>query len=274
MLKINKKMLFIMLMVLAVIALSACGSSSEQPAEQNTQINQESEAKEPVDSLLVYSGAGLRKPMDEIGQAFEEKFNVRIEYSYAGSAQNLSQIELTGKGDAWTPGDVYYGESADEKGLLENMQDVAYHVPVIAVPKGNPAGIEKLEDLGKEGVKVVFGDPKAAAIGKVGTKILEENGLQEAVAANTAAHAATVNELVVYMSMKQADATIIWEDNVVGVEDVEIIKIPKEQNKIKTIPVCVLKTSEKLELAQQFADFVAGPEGKAIYEKHGFQAVE
>jgi len=59
-----------------------------------------------------------------------------------------------------------------------------------------------------------------------------------------------------------------------GVEDVEIVEIPAEINQIKTIPVLVLKSSENPELAQKFADFVAGPEGKAIYAKHGFKPVE
>lgn len=266
----NKKLLIVFLLIFALSTMIGC-SNSDTPSQETSS---QPAVSEPTESLLVYSGAGLRKPMDEIGQVFEEKYNVRIEYSYAGSAQNLSQIELTGQGDAWTPGDVYYGQAAQEKDLIVSMVDFAYHIPVIGVPKGNPANIQSLEDMAAPGVKIVLGDPEAAAIGKTGKKILSEKGLYEAVSANTVATTATVNELLVYLSMKQADCTIIWEDNIQGVEDVEIIQIPEEFNQIKTLPVCVLKTSEKTELAQQFADFVSGPEGKAIYKKHGFKVIE
>jgi len=225
-------------------------------------------------SLLVYSGAGLRKPMDEIAEVFEEKYGIKIQYTYAGSAHNLSQLQLVNEGDIYVPGAMYYYESADEKGLVEMMVDVAYHIPVIAVPAGNPANIQSLEDLTNENVDVILGDEKAAAIGRLSQKLIAKNGLAEPINKNVIAKAATVNELVVYMAMNQADATISWEDNVYGVEDVEIIYIPEEQNLIKTIPVCVLSFSEKKEMAKKFADFVASDEGKNIYKKHGFKPVK
>ena len=37
------------------------------------------------DTLLVYSGAGMRKPMDEIGSVFQKKFGTQVKYNYAGS---------------------------------------------------------------------------------------------------------------------------------------------------------------------------------------------
>ena len=222
-------------------------------------------------SLLVYSGAGLRKPMDEIGKVFEEKFGVKIDYTYAGSAQNLSQLQLVGEGDVYIPGDLYYYEQAKEKGLTIYEKDIAYHIPVIAVPKGNPAGIKSLDDLCRNDVEIVLGDEKAAAIGKVSQKILTNNNIAEEVNKNVVAKTATVNELVVYIAMKQADGAIIWEDNVNGVEDIEIVRIPNEKNEIKTIPVCVLSFTDKKELAIQFADFVASETGKGIFEKHGFK---
>ena len=49
------------------------------------------------DMLLVYSGAGLRKPMDKIGAAFEKKYGVSVKYNYASSNTLLSQIGLTKK---------------------------------------------------------------------------------------------------------------------------------------------------------------------------------
>ena len=223
-------------------------------------------------SLLVYCGAGMRKPMDEIGSLFEEEHGVSVNYNYAGSNTLLAQMELTQKGDVYMPGATYYFDLAREKGLTDYEQLIAYHVPVIAVPKGNPAGITSLADLAKPGVTVILGDPKAAAIGKLGNAILEKNGLYDAVEKNVIARGATVNELIVYTSMKQADASIIWADLVVNSEKMEIVEVPYEQNIIKIVPIGTLTSSEQKDTARKFVGFVASPVGKAIFEKYGFTA--
>jgi len=261
MVKYKKICILILFAVLVVGSIAGCSESQAIKTDE-------------VESLLVYSGAGLRKPMDEIGKMFEEKYGVEIQYSYAGSAQNLSQIELSGEGDVYVPGALYYYNAAKEKDLAISEKSVAYHIPVIAVPKGNPANIQTLEDLTKPEVKVILGDPKSAAIGKISKKILEKNEVYEDVEKNTIALTATVNELVVYLTMGQCDAAIIWEDNVKGIEEVEIIQIPEENNTIKTIPVCTLKSSKNIEMAQKFVDFVVSNEGKEIFEKHGFESIK
>jgi len=263
----------------SAIALG-CIEKAQDPATTTDETSGElthPETEEPQ-SLLVYCGAGMRKPMDEIGSLFFEEYGIPMEYgipinyNYAGSNTLLSQMELTQKGDVYMPGATYYFDIAKEKGITDYEQRVAYHVPVIAVPEGNPAGITSLADLAEPGVKVILGDSKAAAIGKLGNKILEENGIYDAVDNNTIARGATVNELVVYTSMKQADASIIWEDLVVNSEKMEIVEIPREQNIVKIIPIGTLAFSEHRDTARKFVDFVASPEGKAIFEKHGFTA--
>jgi len=256
----------------SAITLGCIGEAQDAATTDGTSGELTHPATEEPHSLLVYCGAGMRKPMDEIGSLFEEEYGISINYNYAGSNTLLSQMELIRKGDVYIPGATYYFDIAKEKGTTDYEQRVAYHVPVIAVPKGNPAGITSLADLAKPGVTVILGDPKAAAIGKMGDKILEKNGIYDTVANNTIARGATVNELVVYTSMNQADASIIWEDLVVNSEKMEIVEIPREQNIIKIIPIGTLTFSEKKDAATKFVDFVGSPEGKAIFEKHGFTA--
>jgi molybdate transport system substrate-binding protein len=222
------------------------------------------------DMLLVYSGAGMRKPMDEIGAVFQQRYGTEVKYNYAGSNALLSQMELTQEGDAYMPGATMYIEIATKKGLVNYQQLVSYHIPIITVPKGNPADITCLEDLTKPGVKLIFGDPKVAACGKVAKKILEKNGIYDAAWANVVATVPTMNEVMLQIAMGQADASINWWDTVKAVEDIDVVEIPKEQNDIKIIPIGVTTFSKNPEAAKQFVDFCASEEGKAIFEKHGF----
>lgn len=285
-----KVLLSLLIIALLVLALGGCSTegNSETPLEEESQEDleengdgesspeeaEEESSSKSVETLTVFSGAGLRKPMDEIGQGFEEKYGIRIEYSYAGSAQNLSQIELLKEGDLYIPGATYYIEQAVEKGFVSESKEVVYHIPVIGVPKGNPANIKGLDDLTSEGVKVVLGDERSAAIGKVAQKILKQKGILEEVEKNVVSKDATVNEVMVHVAMEQADACIIWEDNVANVDEVEIIQIDEEFNDIKIIPIGMLTFTEKEKEAKMYLDFVASKEGKEIFAKHGFRTIE
>ncbi|MCD4845769.1 MAG: molybdate ABC transporter substrate-binding protein [Methanosarcinales archaeon] len=264
----------ILIMVILLCSTITLGCIREEPEQTvpNNETDSEliSSTTENAQSLLVYCGAGMRKPMDEIGLLFEEENGISINYNYAGSNTLLSQIELTQKGDVYMPGATYYFEVAREKGFTDYEQLIAYHVPVIAVPKGNPANITSLDDLAKSGVKVILGDSRAVAIGKLGDTLLKDNGIYDDVEKNVIARGATVNELIVYISMDQGDASIIWEDLVVNSEKIETVAINTEQNIIKIIPIGTLSFSNKNDAAKKFVDFVASAEGKTVFEKHGF----
>jgi molybdate transport system substrate-binding protein len=222
-------------------------------------------------TLLVYCGAGIRKPMDEIGLLFEQKYGVKVDYNYAGSGHLLSQMELIRQGDAYMPGATYDFDIAKDKGFIDYEKPVAYHIPVIAVPKGNPANITCLEDLTKPGIRVALGDPKACAIGKLTEEILGKNGIYDAVEKNIITRTATVNELIVSISIGQADAAMTWEETMLfAPEKADIIQIPKEENIIEIIPIGTLTFSKNEDMARKFVDFVTSEEGKAIFNKYGF----
>ncbi len=223
------------------------------------------------DSLLVYCGAGMREPMVEIADLFLEEEGVEIKYSFGGSAQLLTQIELYKTGDLYMPGARSDIDSAIEKGYVDKTAEVVYHVPCIVTPRGNPAGIEALEDLAEPGVRVALGDPAGPAIGRSSKSMLERLGIWEEVVDNRVVSTGTVNELLVYISMGQADAAIVWED-LVDPETMETVEIPLEMNGVKVVSIGTLIFSEDEERAEEFMNFVASEEGKAVFSDHGFAA--
>ena len=269
----EKKVIIITMIVL--FSAIAPGCISDEPEQVTTTSKTASGLTQPAaekpQSLMVYCGVGMRKPMDEIGSLFKEKYGISIDYNYAGSGHLLNQVELAQMGDIYQPGAMYYLDIAREKSFIDYEKLVACHVPVIAVPKGNPANITCLADLTKPGVRVAMGDPKACAIGKVGNNILEKNGIKDAVEVNTIARGTTVNALIVYVSTGDVDAAITWRESVLFAPDnTDFVEIPENENIIKTIPIGVLTFSENKEYARNFVDFVTSDEGKAIYGKYGF----
>lgn len=230
--------------------------------------------KEAVE-LTVFSGAGLKKPMEDIKSEFEKANpNVKINYIFAGAGQLLSQMELGNEGDVFVTGSMDSYNSANEKGLVEPAIEIAHHTPVIAVPKGNPKNIKSLEDLTQPGLRIMVGDEKANAIGMTTQLIIEKNNLP-GINDNVVAKAATINEIVAqFGESDEVDAAIVTKDSIFHNENLEIIEIPEDQNIDQMIPVCVMKNSDHKDTAQQFVDYVASPEGIAAFEKYGFDAAK
>jgi molybdate transport system substrate-binding protein len=184
-------------------------------------------------------------------------------------------IAIRKAGDVFIPGAAKYVKDAVKQGLVqaEGQRSVCYHVPVILVPAGNPANIKSLQDLARPDVRVALADAKAAAIGKVANALLKKNGLQEQVAKNVAVRPSTTNQLLIYAATGQVDACIAWEDQATWGQakgKVAIVHIPSSQNTLKTIPAAMVTYSKQTETAQDFINYIASPEGKALWQKWGF----
>ncbi len=217
----------------------------------------------------------MNRPMSEAGRLFEAKYKVPVRFNFGGSNTLLSQLQLVRSGDVYVPAAYYYLEMAQSKGLVDSSTRLWLHVPVIAVPKGNPGKIANLSDMTREGLRIGLADPKAAAVGKASVEILNKNDLLEAVTKRVVVRTATVNELMVFISLGQVDAGIVWEDNALyAKEKVDIISIPDQENILKTIAACVLTFSQKKTQATLFLQFLHSPEVKQVFRDHGFWPLE
>ena len=223
--------------------------------------------KEP--SLSVYSGKGLKKPMEEIKSAFQQKYEVEVNIIYAGSGTLLKTIEDTRKGDIFVPGATHAIKKAAD--FVDNHQYVASHVPIIAVHKNNPKKIQSFDDLAKPGVRLTIGNANMCAIGRTADEIMAKCEQKEGLTNNVVIRSATVNELLNLLIKKEVDAAIIWKEMLrwPGSKNLKGIEIASDLNQIEEIRVAVLTMTEDKKTAQLFADFVTS-EGKAIFNKRGF----
>ncbi len=260
--------------IIIVLALSLAGSGCAEKGA-STPVSENPEKAFEGRQVTVCAGAGLIKPMNELIENFEKETGADIEVRYGGSAEIFGF--LTSKEcDIFIPGDYYYTEQAMDRNYVfnESVENLTLHIPVIAVPAGNPANISRLEDLAGPGVKLALGDPNGPAIGKVSEVICTQAGILSAVEKNIIVKTATVNQLLIYIASGEVDAAIIWEDMTSWGEasgKLEIVSIPEEQNKIKTIPTAVSIYTEDRELAEAFNTYIAGEEAKEVWEKWGFE---
>jgi len=224
---------------------------------------------EKPEKLFVYSGKALKKPMEDIRAAFEQKYHIKPEIIYAGSVTCLTTIRQTEKGDVFIPGSVMIIKGAGD--LVDNHHYVALHVPVVAVHKDNPKNIHTFNDLVAPGVRLAIGNADMCSMGRVAEGILEKTDLKDQLTQNIVIKTSTGVEIADLLVQKEVHAGIIWQDLLTRPEyqDLRRVTIPSVLNTIQEIHIAVLTISRNKNAAQLFADLVAS-EGKAIFKKHGF----
>lgn len=225
-------------------------------------------------SLLVYCGAGLMEPVQEIARQFEARTGVKVELSFANSGQLLGQIETSRAGDVYIPGDVGFVAKAQERKLTAGAPlEFCRFVPAIYVRKGNPKAIKDLADLARPGLKLALADP-SAAVGQQQAKLFKKNRLDEAaLARNTATTPATVIEVALAVKMGTVDAGIIW-DALAGFapDEAEMVRIPAERNVISEVAATVLAGSRNAAAARAFLDSLGSEESRAVLQRMGYTA--
>ncbi len=230
------------------------------------------DSKEPEKELLLYCGAGIRPPADELVEVFGRKYGVKFALDYAGSEVLLSKIKLVRRGDLYMPGDKHYVEQAAREGMVLSRRSVCYWVPTILVQKGNPKKIFGLEDLLKPGIKLGLGDPGVCAIGRTSKEILAKNNITwKDIEGNLVFQSLTVNELGLQIHAKALDAVIVWDAMARYYSKYgDAISIAPEKNVISTVDIGVLKFTKHKELAESFVDFVTSEQGQGIFKKHNY----
>lgn len=222
------------------------------------------------DELLVFAGAGMRSPLVEIGERFYQRSDIKIVYDFEGSGRLGNKILVGQKPGVFIPGSEKWATILREKGYIEDDVPIAYHTPVIITPPGNDK-VKSLTDFTNKDNRIVLGDKKAAAIGRVSDKIFRKSGL-DASTIPVKARGLTVKQLVAWIEGNNADASIVWQADATQSGKVRTIAIPENWNVIARIPVCRLIGAGPE--ASTFVDFLTGAESKAIFSKHGFKTVE
>jgi molybdate transport system substrate-binding protein len=227
-----------------------------------------------ADSITVYCGAASKPAMQEIASLFEEESGIPVTLIYGGSGTLLSQLELSRQGEIYLPGSPDYILIGTRKKLLIEGSDriVAYLVPAILTPAGNPAGIHALEDLARPGVRVGIGNPETVCLGLYGIEILDENDLLAPVMKNVVTFGGSCSKTANLVSMNLVDAILGWRVfhswNPSLIEFVPIAgeRIPRLSHISISIPVCTKDPA----LSHRFIHFVLSDRGREIYTKHGY----
>src|SRR4029079_4817867 len=128
--------------------------------------------------------------------------------------------------------------------------------PFVAVAKGNPKQIKRLDDLLRDDVRVAQANPDAAAIGKLTRTALSASGHWQTLHAKTTVFKTTVNEVANDVKIGAVDAGIVFDAVLHDYPTLEAVSIPELAGATAHVAVAVLIASKQPQEANHFARYL------------------
>lgn len=227
--------------------------------------------------VVVFAGAASQPPLEEAAQTFQSLTGIPVILHLGGSGAMLNQIRLTGQGDLYIPGSPDYMQKAVEFGLVDNEPvTIAYLVPALIVARGNPLGIESLEDLKRENLRIGLADPDGVCVGLYGIELLHANNLLETVRPNLKGMVESCAKAAAMIPLKMVDVVLGWREFAAwqpGAMEA-ILPQPGQIPRLAYIPGATLRNSRNPNGADNFLAYLTSTEGQVIFQKWGYLTTE
>lgn len=228
-----------------------------------------------VAPLVVYCAASNRAVMEAVRKDYEAECGVEVQVQYGASQSLLASIEVTKTGDLYLPADDSFLAAARKRQLIDAEFPLAEMHAVVAVPKGNPRGIKKLDDLLQEGMRLAQGNTESTAIGVVTRQVFTAVGQWNGLEKNTTVFKTTVNDVANDVKVGAVDAGIVYDAVLHTYDALEGVAIPELSGVTSKVIAGTLSCSSQPYQARRFARYLsARDKGLKRYAEFGFRAVE
>ena len=262
------------LLALCMALLTGCGAKKTEPTE-----------------LIVFAAASMTETLTELGERYmAENADVTISFNFESSGTLKSQIQEGADCDVFiSAGQKQMNQldsSADPAVNTEGLDfvqtdtrfDILENKVALAVPEGNPAGIQSYEDL-KDGLKsgtilLAMGNSDVP-VGQYTGKILTWFGLEEQALADAGCitYGSNVKEVTTQVSEAAVDCGIIYATDAFSAGLTVVDTATAEMCGQVIYPAAVLKTAKHPEAAKAFLDYLTTEEADAVFEAVGFTPV-
>ena len=269
---------------LILTALFGCGQASQTAdGAQDTQSAQTTE-------LTVFAAASMTETLNRIAEDYKAvEPNVSLTFNFASSGDLLSQIKEGADCDVFISAapkqmnalDGSLKDDADKNpdGLDELLDgtriDLLENKVVLAVPEGNPKGIESFDKLAEQmkagEVFLAIGNSDVP-VGQYTQKIFAHYGLDEQSLADAGVltYGSNVKEVTTQVSEGAVDCGIIYATDAysAGLESVD--EATADMCGQVIYPAAVLRNSAHPDEAKAFLDYLTGEDAGRVFESVGF----
>ena len=284
-----KKLLSLLLALTLALSLAACGSA---PSASGSGSSSGGGDAEPI-TLVVFAAASLTETLTEIAKDYKAVApNVTLSFNFDSSGKLLTLIEEGAECDLFLSAAPKQMNALDgtlkddaEKNpdgldmLLEGSRvDLLENKVTLAVPEGNPKGIESFDQLAEllqsGGVLLAMGNSDVP-VGQYTQKILDYYGFDEAALADAGVltYGNNVKEVTSQVTEASVDCGIIYATDAFSAGLTVVDSATAEMCGQVIYPAAVLKDGQT-EAAQAFLDYLKTDAAMAVFESVGFRPAE
>lgn len=212
---------------------------------------------------LTVLGAASTRVLNEDIQAMTRN---KLTFVNAGSSDLVQQLRDGAPGDLLITADQKTMDDAVASGVAEDPKVVATNSMVLVVPRDNPAKINEVADVQREGVNLVVCDTQVPC-GAVTQKLAGANGLDLHPASMEHSVSDTLGKVV----SGEADAAFVYRTDAASAGDaVTVIEIPHADEFPNSLVAAVATQSRHREQATALRDELGGAEMAKVWSEHGF----
>ncbi|MDG4810397.1 molybdate ABC transporter substrate-binding protein [Micromonospora sp. WMMD1120] len=220
--------------------------------------------------VTVFAAASLTESFTRIARAFEAATpGSTIVLSFAGSSALANQINQGAPADVFASAAPAPMVTVTDAGNADGAPSTfARNQLVIAVPRGNPAGVAGLADLARPGVKVALcanqvpcGAAARTALDAAGVALTPVTLEQDVKAALAKVKLGEVDAALVYRSDARAASA-----------DVSGVEFPESARAVNDYPIVAVKGAPNPAGARAFVAYVRSAPAQAVLAEAGFQA--
>ncbi len=247
------------------------------------------EKEEEKTELIVFAAASMKETLTELGNIYmQEHENVTIVFNFDSSGTLKTQIQEGAECDIFISAgqkqmnqlDITASAEVNTEGLDFVMEgtrfDILENKVALAVPEGNPAGINSYDDLIsglKDGSVFLAMGNSDVPVGQYTQKILAYYGLDEAALAANLTYGSNVKEVTTQVSEATVDCGIIYQTDAFSAGLTIVDTATKEMCGQVIYPAAVLKNAKAAEAAKAFLEFLCSDAADAVFEAVGFTPI-
>ena len=257
-----KKIFALMLALLMVVGLMACGAEAPAASQE----------------LVVFAAASLTETLTQLGdQYMADHPGVTIVFNFDSSGTLKTQIQEGADCDVFISAGQMQMDGLEV--VLEGSRfDILENKVALAVPADNPAGINSYEDLVSGllagNVMLAMGNADVPA-GQYTQKILTYYDLKEEAlaAAGVITYSSNVKEIATQIAESTVDCGILYQTDAFSAGLTVVDTATAEMCGQVIYPAAVLNISRNVETAQDFLNFLTSDGADTVFASVGFTPV-
>lgn len=223
-----------------------------------------------ADEVTVFAAASLAEALEEAARGYEQVTGHEVVLNVGGSNDLARQIVAGAAADLFFSADRAQMDVVEKAGLVRpsDRMDLLSNVLVVVVPAASSTTIAAPSDLtGRR--RLALADPEAVPAGVYARRYLESQGLWDALK-DRVIPTLNVRAALSAVESGHADAGIVYRTDAALSRRVRVaFTVPREQGP-KIVYILARLSSSAKPGAVELARRLAGPEGRAVFEKYGF----